>query len=245
MKSFFRILVYITALYCLQAPLARAAYIGEIESGLQFVEEDSRTKYHLYIPQDYSFEKRYPLVLAIADSAEDTESYANQWTEEAEKRGVIVVVPEVEKVVRGSPAYVDKWLFELLTRLKRRYNVDRGKVLLTGFGAGADYVFYLGLRYPKSFSAAAPVGGGLTPDHEVFVFYRAIRKESIPFFVIGGKNDAALAKRALSSERVSETVQNLKANGVVIEYQEKDPWSGGYEQDFSAGILEWFNKIHK
>lgn len=245
MRRFFNAFVYIITLYILSAPLARAAYIGEIETGLQFVEEDSRTKYHLYIPRDYSLGKRYPLVLAIAESVEDTEAYANQWIEEAEKQGVVVVVPEVEKVVKGSPAYVDKWLFELLTRLKRRYNIDREKVLLTGFGSGADYVFYLALRYPKNFSAAAAVGGGLTPDHEAFVFYRAIKRESIPFLVMGGQNDPALEKRALSGDSVRETVRKLTVNGVAIEYQEKDSWSGEYEQGFTSGILEWFNKIHK
>lgn len=57
------------------------------------------------------------------------------------------------------------FLRDIVADAARRANVDRNRVLVTGFSVGGSIVWYLACRAPEEFAAFAPLAGGFWRPH--------------------------------------------------------------------------------
>ena len=217
-----------------------ATFYGQVQTGLQFIQENKKNGYFLYLPSSFSHEKKWPLVLAFPEWGTDSKTYAEQWGLEAEKRGYVVLCPNWWRSRGDVPDQGDKNVFKIADKVSRDYSIDNSKILVTGFGDGADYAFYLALRYPDRFAAAAPVGGGITQAYENVISYRKIEKSPIPFWLLNGKQDVALQDRQLTSEGVKKSVEKLWSLGLKVDYKEIEGLGHEYRKNFNKTILDWF-----
>ncbi len=89
-------------------------------------------------------------------------------------RGYAVMAPEgSERNGRQSWNFFPGWdgrdeaafLTEAVQDAAKRFDVDPGRVVLSGFSAGAFMVYYLACVAPETFSAYAPVSGGFWRPH--------------------------------------------------------------------------------
>lgn len=215
-------------------------FFGDIQTGLNYVQESKKTGYYLYVPKNFSQEKTWPLVVALGEWGKDTEKYCQLWGTYAEQEGYLVLCPLWPKFRDEVPEVGDKWLLKVVRKVASKYQADSGRILLTGFSDGADYAHYLALRYPKKFSAAAIIGGALNPVYDQLIYYGDIKRNPLPFLFINGKEDVDLRDRSLTPEYIQKSVQKLRDAKVDVDYQEVDGLAHEYRGDFNSKILQWF-----
>lgn len=87
-------------------------------------------------------------------------------------RGYAVLAPTAKRSFRNTRGYVwnfypgwegrdeEQFLVDVADDAARRFDLDRGRILLAGFSAGAFMVNYLACDIPAAFTAYASVSGG-------------------------------------------------------------------------------------
>jgi polyhydroxybutyrate depolymerase len=93
------------------------------------------------------------------------------------KRGYAVIAPNglgregrrggFWSFIPGRPKLRDELAFtrQVLSDAVSRFNLDRARVLLTGFSIGGSLTWYLACQAPNDFAAYAPVAGGFWRPH--------------------------------------------------------------------------------
>lgn len=126
--------------------------------------------YHLQVPSGYTPTKAWPLVLVLRGaspaSASGRDAYAQQvrddWSTIANSNGFLVLAPVGNSTQGGWGAAGD--LGEIDAALQdafAAYNIERSRVLLWGFSAGAHYGHGLALNNADSFAAYGVSAGSL------------------------------------------------------------------------------------
>ncbi len=122
--------------------------------------------YSLYLPDNYSEDTEYPLVLFMPDATGEgsdeylalTESLGGViWTTEEwqSEHETIVLVPQYESSNTEDPAYT----MELVTEIVSQYNVDTSREYLVGQSSGTIRSIKLLIDYPDEFAGALLVAG--------------------------------------------------------------------------------------
>ena len=143
----------------------------------QLTFEDPETgaslEYNLYIPEGYSEENQYPLLMFIPDatapgktSGEIVEQYfgADIWVtdEEQAKHPSFVLVPNFSEVVVNDEASVSDQVetaVRLIDALTEEYSIDTNRLYTTGQSMGCMTSLYLNSKYPALFAASLFVSG--------------------------------------------------------------------------------------
>ncbi|MCD7715504.1 MAG: hypothetical protein LUI39_03495 [Lachnospiraceae bacterium] len=122
--------------------------------------------YSLYLPDDYSEDTEYPLVLFMPDATGEgsdeylalTESLGGViWTTEEwqSEHETIVLVPQYESSNTEDPAYT----MELVAEIVSQYSVDTSREYLVGQSSGTIRSIKLLIDYPDEFAGALLVAG--------------------------------------------------------------------------------------
>lgn len=126
--------------------------------------------YHLRIPSGYTPTKAWPLVLALRGaspaSASGRDAYAQQvradWSTVSDANGFIVLAPVGNSTQGGWGAAGDGTeINAALQDAFTAYNIERSRVLLWGFSAGAHYGHALALDNADFFAAYGVSAGSL------------------------------------------------------------------------------------
>ena len=127
----------------------RRAYISKNDSTLM--------PYYIYVPQDYDKNHSYPLLVYLHGSGQD-----DRVLERAEfiKEGYIVVAPNgrgVSNCFYTKESQED--ISEAIDDVEREFNIDRNRVVLSGFSMGGYGVFRTFFENPGRYSAIAIISG--------------------------------------------------------------------------------------
>ena len=123
-------------------------------------------RYQVFVPREYSKEKRWPIILALhgggeygSDGMKQTNvGLAPSIRRNAERFPAIVIFPQAKADLqpgwqldggRAAMAALDKTL--------REFNGDPNRIVLTGYSAGGNGTWFLASRYPERFAAIVPV----------------------------------------------------------------------------------------
>jgi len=118
--------------------------------------------YSIFVPVDYKTSQSVPLVLALHFGG-DPEGAGRAVLEilvaqAFQDLGAVIVAPDS----KGGPwisAANERAIDLLMDETMKTYNVDKKKVAISGFSAGATGSWQYGLKYPERFSAVIPVSG--------------------------------------------------------------------------------------
>jgi poly(3-hydroxybutyrate) depolymerase len=115
-----------------------------------------------------------------------------------------------------SPAQLEN-LNTILDTVKRTYNVDENRVVLSGVSDGGTGAFYLAMKATTPFASFLPLNGSMlvlrSEDLAVGdVFPTNLRNK--PFFIVNGGRDPLYP-----TSHVGPYVEHLKAKGVDIVYK--------------------------
>ena len=123
--------------------------------------------YYLHVPPDYTPARAMPVLLALRGTSLPTANAAqtvrNQWAGVADRGGFIVIAVAGNSTQGGWGATGDgAEIAAALDDTFARYNIERSRVYLWGFSAGAHYAHALALDNTDYFAAYGVSAGGLT-----------------------------------------------------------------------------------
>ena len=194
-------------------------------------EGEPAVRYAIYIPANYSQSKPVPLVLALHYGGNPTgagRGVLNILVGPAlEELGAIIVAPDSV----GGPWTIpenERAVNLLLEGVLSSYNIDRKKIVVTGFSMGGAGAWHFANKYPERFSAAVPVAGRPTPSAEGW---------RLPVFAIHSRNDevvpigpaetriAELKKAGVRAEMIVLTgISHYETNRFVDGLRRAVPW---------------------
>jgi len=211
---------------------------GRIAVGRYYFDlAEKEVEYSYYVPTAYDPERRTPLVIllhGLTSSPQQVIRYQGV-TEQAEKRGYIVVAPfgynergwygsmgpgrpslglrgrasnasDPENI--GALSEQDVW--NVLVLARERFNVDPERIYLMGHSMGGGGSFHLAMRRPDVWAAVAPLSPAIYGDPSRV---RAMR--ALPVIVVQGERD-----RLVPAANTRRWIAQMEQLGMQLRYVE-------------------------
>jgi phospholipase/carboxylesterase len=210
------------------------------ETGVFHVDNDpgSRGGYSLYVPETYTAERPWPLVVALHGGSGNGRAFLWSWLREARSSGAILVAP----TARGNSAGAT-WaltgedndtpnLARIVADVRARWSVDPRRLLLTGMSDGGTFCYVSALGADSPFTHLAPVCAAFHPM--LLSVADAERLRGLPVYLVHGVLDWMFP---VEMARQAETA--LVAAGANVAYTEIDDLSHTYPREVNAPMLAW------
>ena len=147
--------------------LARLAAPANENTGIihDHNEPGSRGGFSLYVPEYYTPERAWPLVMALHGGSGNGRGFLWSWLRDARSQGAILVAPTATGstwALMGEDTDTPN-LARILDFVRGRWNVDPAKLLLTGMSDGGTFCYVTGLESASPFTHLAPVAATFHP----------------------------------------------------------------------------------
>jgi phospholipase/carboxylesterase len=216
--------------------LARLAGPGAENTGIVHDrnEPGSRGGFSLYVPEYYTAERAWPLVMALHGGSGNGRSFLWSWLRDARSHGAILVAPTATGktwALMGEDTDTPN-LARILDFVQERWNIDSGRLLLTGMSDGGTFCYVTGLESASPFTHLAPVAATFHPLMVEMV--DATRLRGLPIYLVHGALDWMFPVQG-----ARQTHQLLSAAGADVTYRELDDLSHCYPREINPAILNW------
>jgi poly(3-hydroxybutyrate) depolymerase len=179
-------------------------------SEVKAVEATTDTPYWIYVPSTYSDERDWPLVITL-HGTNPWDTYTAQileWKDLAEKKGFIVVAPNLSSSQGIFPhanrqswyqdlARDERVILAVLDEVRGKYRIDKdpNATLLSGFSAGGFAMFHTGLRNPQRFGML--IARACNTDVQMMEDLVPVTDgaKRMPIAIYWGKDEAVLTKQ--------------------------------------------------
>ena len=144
--------------------------------------------YVVEVPNDYSKEKEYPLIIFLHGGI-SVDSYYSFLGREATRNAFYKF--ENDKYIIGAPIKLEiDWepdkVLDVIDNIALNLNVDKSRIYLTGLSMGGRGTFIVAAQYPDKFAAIMP----LSPHHEPFSYIPLFKQiKNIPVWMSHGDID--------------------------------------------------------
>jgi phospholipase/carboxylesterase len=222
--------------------LARLAEPASENTGIRHDhnEPGSRGGFSLYVPEYYTPEHAWPLVMALHGGSGNGRGFLWSWLRDARSYGAILAAPTATGgaskstwALMGEDTDTPN-LTGILDQVRSRYNIDPAKLLLTGMSDGGTFCYVSGLESASPFTHLAPVAATFHPLMAEMA--DAERLKGLPVFLIHGRLDWMFPVQV-----ARQTRQLLSAAGADVTYRELDDLSHCYPREMNAEILKWLS----
>jgi phospholipase/carboxylesterase len=197
-------------------------------------EPGSRGGFSLYVPEYYTPDRSWPLVMALHGGSGNGRGFLWSWLADARSHGAILIAPTASGstwALMGDDIDTPN-LVRILESVRSRWNVDSGRMLLTGMSDGGTFSYVSGLENASSFTHLAPVSATFHPLMAEMA--DADRLRGLPIHIVHGKLDWMFPVQV-----ARQTRQLLSAAGADVTYRELDDLSHCYPREINAEILKW------
>ena len=242
---------------CLVIPTT-STLVAQSETGkvlsrkYDFEEAGKEMGYSLYVPNSYSKEKKFPLIVALHGLGSNPRQIMGYpgFMDHAEENGYVVVAPTGYNShgwygSRGSGGGYDsdpknlgelseKDVMNVLGIIRKEFNIDDERIYLLGHSMGGAGTWHLAIKNPDIWAALAPIapaGPGSTGELE--------KARHIPVIVVQGDKDRLVK----GTRRWVEKMKELK-----MEHQYIEIAGGGHVKvawEHFPEIFEFFNTHSK
>jgi phospholipase/carboxylesterase len=199
-------------------------------------EPGGRGGYALYVPEYYTPDRAWPLVMALHGGSGNGGGFLWSWLRDARSFGAILVAPTATGptwALMGDDADTPN-LTSILGDLQSRFNVDSKKLLLTGMSDGGTFCYVSGLDGASPFTHLAPVAATFHPLMAELA--DAERLRGLPVFLVHGRLDWMFPVQV-----ARHTNEALSAAGADVTYREIDDLSHCYPREINAEMLSWLS----
>ena len=199
-------------------------------------EPGSRGGYSAYVPEYYTQDRAWPLVMALHGGSGNGRGFLWSWLRDARSFGAILVAPTATGptwALMGGDADTPN-LARILDAVRSRCNIDSSRLLLTGMSDGGTFCYVTGLERTCPFTHLAPVSATFHPLMAAMA--DAERMRGLPIHITHGKLDWMFPV-----EVARHTRDALAAAGADVTYREIDDLSHCYPREINAEILRWLN----
>ena len=148
--------------------------VNPAQSGLPA--DTPEVRYHILLPQEYSPQRSYPLIVSLRPVERTPEWMLRWWGGnaddplQAQRHGYIVIAPAYLDV--GAKEYTYSALshsavLQSIRDVRKRFSIDSDRIYLSGHGAGGDAALDIGLAHADEFAGVISVTGrfGALPKH--------------------------------------------------------------------------------
>jgi phospholipase/carboxylesterase len=218
-------------------------------------EPGSRGGFSLYVPEYYTPDRAWPLVMALHGGSGNGRGFLWSWLRDARSRGAILVAPTATGDTSAKDTHSTKnthsknthskntWalmgedtdtpnLARILDLVRGRWNVDPDRLLLTGMSDGGTFCYVTGLQSASPFTHLAPIAATFHPLMAEMA--NAERLRGLPVYLVHGRLDWMFPVQV-----ARQTHEALSAAGAEVTYRELDDLSHCYPREINAAILNW------
>jgi phospholipase/carboxylesterase len=197
-------------------------------------EPGARASVTAYVPEYYSADESWPLVVALHGGSGNGAAFLWSWLRAARAGGAILVCPTAIGTTWAlqGPDPDTPMLAQIVEAVAAQWNIDPGRRLLTGMSDGGTFAYVSGLEPTSPFTHLAPVSAAFHPM--LAGFADPGRLEGLPIHITHGALDwmfpidmARGAHEALSSA------------GAAVTYVELDDLSHTWPREMAGQILDW------
>lgn len=205
-------------------------------------EPGSRGGFSLYVPEYYTPDRAWPLVMALHGGSGNGRGFLWSWLRDARSFGAILVAPTATGNTSKSKS---TWalmgedtdtpnLARILASVRERWNVDPARLLLTGMSDGGTFCYVSGLEGASPFTHLAPVSATFHPLMAEMA--DAERLRGLPIHLVHGRLDWMFPVQV-----ARQTQAALSAAGADVTYRELDDLSHCYPREMNPVILNWLH----
>jgi phospholipase/carboxylesterase len=216
--------------------LARLAVPASEMSGIihDHNEPGSRGGFSLYVPEYYTPDRAWPLVMALHGGSGNGRGFLWRWLRDARGQGAVLVAPTAMGdtwALMGEDADTSN-LARILDFVRSRWNIDAKRLLLTGMSDGGTFCYVTGLEAASPFTHLAPIAATFHPLMAEMA--DAERLRGLPIYLVHGRLDWMFPVQTARLTRDA-----LTAAGADVTYREIDNLSHCYPREMNAPILNW------
>lgn len=210
------------------------------ETGVMHVDNEPRTRggFSLYVPENYTPDRAWPLVVALHGGSGHGRSFLWSWLRDARSFGAILVTPTSSGNSLGST-----WalmgddndtpnLTRIVAQVREKWNVDPERLLLTGMSDGGTFCYVSALDGGSPFTHLAPVSATFHPM--LISMADAGRIQGLPIYLVHGALDWMFPVEVARQAKTA-----LTAAGADVTYTEIDDLSHTYPREINAPMLAW------
>jgi phospholipase/carboxylesterase len=197
-------------------------------------EPGSRGGFSLYVPEYYTSDRAWPLVMALHGGSGNGRGFLWSWLRDARSFGAILIAPTATGAtwaLMGEDTDTAN-LARILDIVQRRWNIDPARLLLTGMSDGGTFCYVTGLGSGSAFTHLAPIAATFHPLMAETA--DAERLRGLPVYLVHGRLDWMFPVQV-----ARQTRQLLSAAGADVTYRELDDLSHCYPREMNAEILRW------
>jgi len=199
-------------------------------------EPGSRGGFSLYVPEYYTADRDWPLVMALHGGSGNGRNFLWSWLRDARSFGAILVAPTATGptwALMGEDADTPN-LNRILDDVSSRWNIDPKRLLLTGMSDGGTFCYVTGLDGASHFTHLAPVSATFHPLMAEIA--DADRLRGLPIFLVHGRLDWMFPVQV-----ARQTHEALSAAGADVTYREIEDLSHCYPREINPEMLQWLN----
>jgi phospholipase/carboxylesterase len=216
--------------------VARLASPGRDDTGVFHADNEpgSRGGYSLYVPEFYTPDRAWPLVMALHGGSGSGRNFLWTWLRDARSHGAILVAPTATGptwALMGDDTDTPN-LNRILDSVRSRWNVDATRILVTGMSDGGTFCYVTGLEDASPFTHLAPVSATFHPLMAEVA--SPDRLQGLPIYLVHGALDWMFPVQV-----ARQTHQALASAGARIVYRELDDLSHCYPDEINAPMLAW------
>jgi phospholipase/carboxylesterase len=196
----------------------------------------SRGGFSLYVPEYYSPDRPWPLVMALHGGSGNGRGFLWSWLRDARSRGTILIAPTATGntwALMGEDTDTPN-LVRILDFVRARWNIDAKRMLLTGMSDGGTFCYVTGFEHGSPFTHLAPIAATFHPLMAEMA--DAERLRDLPVHIVHGRLDWMFPVQV-----ARQTRDALSAAGADVTYRELDDLSHCYPREMNAVIIEWLN----
>ncbi len=222
-----------------------------------FVQDGDTLKYRILYPQDFSENKKYPVVLFLHGAGErgnDNEAQlthgANLFLEKNNEYPSIVIFPQAPEEDFWAKVHIDTLngkrefkfinsetsteslglVIELMDSIASQKYTDENRIYVSGLSMGAMGTFELLARRPQMFAAAFAICGGADP--EVVKNYR----KNLNIWIFHGEKDMVVSPEL--SKMMAREINSAGGNAKLSLYPDAthNSWDPAFAEPF---LLQW------
>lgn len=193
-----------------------------------------RGGFSMYVPEYYSAEREWPLVVALHGGSGNGRAFLWSWLRDARSRGAILLSPTAVGSTWSlmDPEVDAENITRMIAFIGERWRLDPARILMTGMSDGGTFTYVGGVRAGAPFTHYAPVAASFHPMMLGMMDQDQLR--ACPLYIVHGAHDWMFP--AVMAQQARET---FEAAGARVTYREIPDLSHTYPRDENPKILDW------